>query len=214
MPLRSISKTLSGSSCPLSPVNLSAAEHSANHRQDGSSMIRPPGLERLDPVKILRFRGSFCLKTRKLLQPLYRQHSLALETYSFSAGTLNLGLNLCVCVAIKYGHPFVVNRDVFLKHAGDFNLRAGNGGRRCRVAAARSQKHDCRRTARTSRAAALKRELRISGAQRSYGHAWSWNADGPAQIFTAICGDELHGRGIAITSAETRVPCPKTVAWT
>jgi hypothetical protein len=33
-----------------------------------------------------------------------------------------------------------------------------------------------------------------------YGHAWSWNADGPAQIFTVICGGELHGRGIQAAS--------------
>jgi hypothetical protein len=37
----------------------------------------------------------------------------------------------------------------------------------------------------------------------SYGPAWSWNADGQAQIFTVICGGELHGRGIAKTNTET-----------
>jgi hypothetical protein len=37
----------------------------------------------------------------------------------------------------------------------------------------------------------------------SDGHALRWNADGPAQIFTVICCDELHGRGIAKTIAET-----------
>jgi hypothetical protein len=37
----------------------------------------------------------------------------------------------------------------------------------------------------------------------SHGHAWSWNAGGRAQILTVICCDELHGRGIAKTFAET-----------
>jgi FtsX-like permease family len=37
--------------------------------------------------KILRFRGSFCLKAQKLLQPLHRQRGLALEPGSCSAGT-------------------------------------------------------------------------------------------------------------------------------
>ena len=37
----------------------------------------------------------------------------------------------------------------------------------------------------------------------SHGHACSWNAAGRAQILTVICCDELHGRGIAKTIAET-----------
>src|SRR5260370_1849519 len=36
-----------------------------------------------------------------------------------------------------------------------------------------------------------------------HGHVWKWNTCEQAQIFTVICCDELHGRGIAITSAET-----------
>ncbi len=36
-----------------------------------------------------------------------------------------------------------------------------------------------------------------------HGHVWKWNTGEQAQIFTVICCDELHGRGIAITSAET-----------
>src|ERR1700681_3384712 len=43
--------------------------------------------------KILRFRGSFCLKAQKLLQPLHTQHGLGLETDSCSAGTLNCPVN-------------------------------------------------------------------------------------------------------------------------
>jgi RND family efflux transporter MFP subunit len=38
----------------------------------------------------------------------------------------------------------------------------------------------------------------------SDGHALSWNADGPAQIFTVICCDELHGRGIAEQQKDMR----------
>src|SRR5260370_37804911 len=42
----------------------------------------------------------------------------------------------------------------------------------------------------------------------AHGHAWSWNAHGPAQILTVICCGELHGRGIAKTSRETCVRNP------
>ena len=42
----------------------------------------------------------------------------------------------------------------------------------------------------------------------SYGPAWRWNVDGPAQILTVICSGELHGRGIAKTSRETCVRYP------
>jgi hypothetical protein len=38
----------------------------------------------------------------------------------------------------------------------------------------------------------------------SYGPASSWNADGPAQTLTVICGGELHGREIAKTSRDTQ----------
>src|SRR6266481_2638477 len=42
----------------------------------------------------------------------------------------------------------------------------------------------------------------------SHGHVWKWNTGEQAQIFTVICGDELHGRGIAKTSSETCVRYP------
>jgi hypothetical protein len=75
----------------------------------------------------------------------------------------HLGLNLRVYVAIKRRHPFAENGDVFLKHAGDFNLGARNGGRRCRVAATHSQKHGCRQKNQNESSCRSERGLRISG---------------------------------------------------
>jgi len=49
----------------------------------------------------------------------------------------DLWLNLCVYVAVERRDPFADNWNIFLKNAGNLNLRARRGGRRIGAAATR-----------------------------------------------------------------------------
>jgi hypothetical protein len=64
--------------------------------------------------KILRFRRSFCLKAQKLLQPLQRQHGLALETGSCSAGPWNWPGELYLTTQVEFSTRMSLRKSSFI----------------------------------------------------------------------------------------------------